>query len=118
MRTLNDYFITASLDAASTASSTFVAVPDKGKIIKIIMVQDGAVATADAAITFNTTESPTTVVTNSGITIPYAGDAVGDVRTSEPTALNAVNDGDYIKITTDGASSGTCKCNFTFVIRR
>ena len=118
MRTLNDYFVNASLDDASTASSTYVAVPDKGRIIKIIMVQDAAVATADAAITFNTTESPSTVVTGSGITIPYAGDAAGNVRTSEPTALNAVNEGDYIKMTTDGASSGTCKCNFTFVIRR
>ena len=118
MRTLNDYFIHASLDDASTASSTFVAVPDKGRIIKTIMVQDGAISSADAAISFNTTESPSTVVTNSGITIPNAGDAAGNVRTSEPTALNAVNEGDYIKITTDGASSGTCKCNFTFVIRR
>ena len=118
MRTLNDYFINASLADASTASSTYVAVPDKGKIIKIIMVQDGAVATADAVFTFHTSESPSTVVTGSGITITHGSDAIGDISTSEPTALNAVNDGDYIKITTNGASTGTCKCNFTFVIRR
>ena len=36
MRTLNDYFLTAEIEDISTASSTFVAVPDGGKIIKII----------------------------------------------------------------------------------
>ena len=36
MRTLNDYFIYGEIADISTASSTFVAVPDGGKIIKII----------------------------------------------------------------------------------
>ena len=33
MRTLNDYFLTAKITNISTAGSTFVAVPDGGKII-------------------------------------------------------------------------------------
>ena len=36
MRTLNDYFLTAKITNISTAGSTFVAVPDGGKIIKIL----------------------------------------------------------------------------------
>ena len=36
MRTLNDYFINAEIEDISTASSTFVAVPDGGRVIKII----------------------------------------------------------------------------------
>ena len=36
MRTLNDYFLHAEIADVSTASSTFVPVPDSGKIIKII----------------------------------------------------------------------------------
>ena len=36
MRTLNDYFVTAEIEDVSTASSTFVAIPDGGRIIKII----------------------------------------------------------------------------------
>ena len=36
MRTLNDYFIYGEIASVSTASSTFVPVPDGGKIIKII----------------------------------------------------------------------------------
>ena len=36
MRTLNDYFLTAKITDISTAGSTFVAVPDGGRIVKII----------------------------------------------------------------------------------
>jgi hypothetical protein len=40
MRTLNDYFLTAEIEDISTASSTFVAVPDGGRIIKIITYKE------------------------------------------------------------------------------
>ena len=36
MRTLNDYFVTAEIEDISTAS-TFVAIPDGGRVIKIIL---------------------------------------------------------------------------------
>ena len=39
MRTLNDYFLHAEIADISTASSTFVPVPDSGKIIE--MITDG-----------------------------------------------------------------------------
>ena len=42
MRTLNDYFLTAEIEDVSTASSTFVAVPDGGKIIKDGIIPDPA----------------------------------------------------------------------------
>ena len=118
MRTLNDYFLTVKLTTVSTASSAYVAVPDNGKVIKILAVQEGAITGADAAITFFTKQGGSTVMTNSGITIPYAGDTVGDVRSSEPSAVNSVLEGEYIKVTTDGASTGTCPLTVTFVIRR
>ena len=52
MRTLNDYFLTTTIADISTASSTFVAVPDGGKIIKIMTALQGAISGGDAAITF------------------------------------------------------------------
>ena len=52
MRTLNDYCLTAEIEDISTASSTFVAVPDGGKIIKIITALQGAISGGNAAITF------------------------------------------------------------------
>jgi hypothetical protein len=38
MRTLNDYFISGRITDISTAGSTFVVVPDGGKIIKIVVL--------------------------------------------------------------------------------
>ena len=52
MRTLNDYFLTSTIADISTASSTFVPVPDGGKIIKIITALQGAISGANAGISF------------------------------------------------------------------
>ena len=50
MRTLNDYFLHATIADISTGSSTFVPVPDGGKIIKIITALQGAITSANAGI--------------------------------------------------------------------
>ena len=115
MRTLNDYFLTAEIEDVSTASSTFVAVPDGGKIIKIITALQGAISGGNAAITF---EIGGTAVTGGGITVAHSGSAAGDVDTAEPTAANRVEEGEAIEMITDGGSSTACECIVTFVIRR
>ena len=115
MRTLNDYFLTAEIEDISTASSTFVAVPDGGRIIKIITALQGAISGANAAITF---EIGGTAMTNSAITVAQSGSAAGDVDTSEPTAANSVSEDGTIEMITDGASTGTQKLLVTFVVRR
>ena len=115
MRTLNDYFITAEIEDISTASSTFVAIPDGGKVVKILTALQGAISGADAAITF---EVGGTAMTNSAITVANASSAAGDVDSSEPTAANSVEEGDAIEMITDGASATACEAVITFVIRR
>ena len=115
MRTLNDYFITAEIEDVSTASSTFVAIPDGGKVVKILTALQGAISGADAAITF---EIGGTAMTNSAITVANSGSAAGDVDTSAPTAANRVEEGGSIEMITDGGSTGTAKLVVTFVIRR
>ena len=115
MRTLNDYFLHAAIADISTASSTFVPVPDGGKIIKIITALQGAITSVNAGISF---EIGGTAVTGGGITVAYSGSAAGDVDTAEPTAANDVSEDGTIEMITDGASSGTKKLNVTFVIRR
>ena len=115
MRTLNDYFLTAEIEDVSTASSTFVAVPDGGKIIKIITALQGAISGGNAAISF---EIGGTAVTGGGITVAHSGSAAGDVDTAEPTAANTVVEGDAIEMISDGGSSTACECVVTFVIRR
>lgn len=115
MRTLNDYFITAEIEDISTASSTFIAIPDGGKVVKIITALQGAISGADAAITF---EVGGTAMTNSAITVAYDGSAAGDVDSSEPSAANNVSEGGTIEMITDGGSTGTAKLLVTFIIRR
>jgi hypothetical protein len=115
MRTLNDYFITAEIEDISTASSTFVAIPDGGKVVKILTALQGAISGANAAITF---EVGGTAMTNSAITVANSGSAAGDVDTSAPSAANRVEEGGTIEMITDGGSTGTAKLLVTFVIRR
>ena len=115
MRTLNDYFLTAEIEDISTASSTFVAIPDGGKIVKIITALQGAISGANAAITF---EIGGTAVTGGAITVAHSGSAAGDVDTAEPTAANRVEQDGTIEMITDGGSTGAKKLLVTFVIRR
>ena len=115
MRTLNDYFITAKITDISTASSTFVPIPDGGKVIKILTALQAVIATANGAITF---EIGGTAITGGGITVAYSGSTVGDVDTAEPTAANEVSEGGTIEMITSGAPTNTSILYVTFVIRR
>ena len=115
MRTLNDYFLTSKITDISTAGSTFVPVPDDGRIIKIFTSIKNAITTANAALSF---EIGGTAITGGSITVTQSGSAAGDVDTAEPTAENSVNEGQAIEMITDGGSSTACECVVTFVIRR
>lgn len=115
MRTLNDYFLTATLADVSAASSVNIAVPDDGKIIKIISVLGGAITTANAAVTSSING---TAVTGGGFTVAHTSSAAGDIDTAEPTAANNVSEGQFITITSDGGSSTSQPIEITVIIRR
>jgi len=115
MRTLNDYFLTSKITNISASGSTFVPVPDGGKVIKIITSIKNAISSANAALTW---EIGGTAMTGSAITITQSGSAAGDVDTSEPTAANDVLEDGTIEMISDGGSSTACECVVTFVIRR
>ena len=115
MRTLNDYFLTSKITNISASGSTFVPVPDGGKVIKIITALQGAIGTANGGISF---EIGGTAITGGGITVTQSGSAAGDVDTAEPTAANVVLEDGTIEMITDGASSNAVKLNVTIVIRR
>jgi hypothetical protein len=103
-----------AIDDISTAGSVWVVSPIAGTIEKIYSVIDGAIATADCALT---AEIGGTLVTGSGITITQAGSAAGDVDSSTPSAANTVAAGEAIEIITDGASTNTVKAVITIEIK-
>lgn len=112
---LSETHVNVVMDDVSTAGSAFVASPVAGTITRIQSIIDGAIATADAAIT---TEINGSAVTGGAITITQAGSAAGDVDVATPTAANTVAVGDSIELITDGASTNTVKANFTITILR
>ena len=115
MRTLNDYFITAKITDISTSGSTFVPVPDTGKVIKIITTIKNAISSSNAALTW---EIGGVAMTNSAITVAQSGSAAGDVDTAVPTGANDVLEDGTIEMISSGASSTACECVVTFVVRR
>jgi|TARA_B110000971_G_scaffold7279_1_gene7042 hypothetical protein len=118
MRTLNDYFITGVIPNVSSASETFVAIPDGGRIIKII-THNAVVTTGTAAITFKIGASGVTPVAITGSAISHtASGSANRVLTSEPTAANRVEENDAVMLKTDGNSTNTSAMAVTLVIRR
>jgi len=113
MRTLNDYFITGVIPNVSAGSSTFVAVPDGGNIIKII-THNAVVTTGTAAISF---EIGGVVITGGGFSHAATGSA-NRVTSTFPTALNRVEEDGTIELITNGGSTNTSAMAVTFVIRR
>ena len=115
MRTLNDYFLTATIPLLADISQMYVAGPDSGRIVKVTTALAKAIGTADEDITIKTAQGTVAPV----LTIPQSGSAAGDVDSIVPTANNYVAEGETIEIENDGASSGTLTaCTVTLVIRR
>ena len=113
MRTLNDYFISGIIPNVSSASSTFVVVPDGGSIIKII-THNAVVTTGTAAISF---EIAGVAITGSAISHVASGSA-NRVLTVAPTALNRVEEDGTVELITNGGSSNASAMAVTLVIRR
>lgn len=113
-RPLFDRVVQAEMNDVSTASSTFVVSPYKGRIIRIQGVLHAAITSANAALT---TEINGTAVTGGGFTIVQSGSAAGDTFEAYPTGANFVEEGDVIEFITDGASSTTARMTCVATIR-
>ena len=110
IKNINKVFITHVIDNISTAGSHWVVPGIAGNIVGIYTVIDGAIATANCAMTF---EIGGTVITSSAITIAYSGSAAGDVDSSTPTAARTVTAVQPVEIISDGASTNTVRCTVT-----
>lgn len=116
LKNLSTKEITGELTDVSTASSVRFPITSEtsGELVKVSTVLGGVIATADDTITIsNGANSMGT------ITVAYSGSAEGDIDSLSPSNdYRFLNDGDWIKIATDGASTNTVNLGFVLSIRR
>lgn len=95
--------------------STWVVSPYAATIERIDTVIDGAIANANANITF---EIGGTAVTDGAIVIATVASAAGITDTATPTALNTVAAGGAIEIITDGGSTNAVRAVVILTMQR
>ncbi len=112
-----DAFLNGAIVDISTADQIYIPIPEglEGEVVEIRSAIDAAISGADADLT---AKIGGTAMTNGVITVAQSGSAAGDTDVAYPTGNNYVAAGDAIEIETDGASTGTAKCNITIRIRR
>lgn len=112
----NIHFVTGEIADVSTASSVRIPIVDdmEGEVISVTTVLGGAIATADAVITVSKGNSSMGTVT-----IANASSAEGDTDSLNPTSANRhLVAGDWLELTTNGASTNTVPVGFTVAIKR
>lgn len=115
VKKLHHYILTVTMADISAASSVFVVVPFRGRLVMGWATIQNAITGSDSALTGKINGTAITGFTG---TAAVSGSAAGTVFTmGVPTALNNVVDGDVIELITDGASSTTAIATWTLIIR-
>lgn len=113
---LNKIFVTGEIVDVSTASSVRIPIVDdmEGEVTNVTTVLGGAIATSDATITVSKNNASMGTVV-----IATASSAEGDIDTLNPTDVDRfLVAGDWLELTTDGASTNTVPVGFTVTIKR
>lgn len=103
----------------STASSTYIGVVSRGKVVSAQVTQIAAITTADNALSVKIgTNASGTAITGMTATQAFSTSVAGFTTSlAAPTALMHVSAGDNIELITDGASSGTSPGVWTVVVQ-
>lgn len=111
---LNTIAVHGRIPDISTADADYIYVTEDmaGEVSLVAGVLGGAISGADATVTISI--NSTSIGT---ITVANASSAEGDIDTLEPVE-KAVVAGDYIKVATDGGSTGTVPWGYTLTIKR
>jgi len=112
MLSQNHYFLTRSIEALGTAKSTHIPCPDGGRIRRVQVVADGAIADAAETITvFTVPEAGAAgevAVTDSDLVLPLAGAAVGQSASFDIHPFDGTDEvaaGGAIVLKNDGGST-------------
>jgi len=96
----------------ASPAAAYARVPFRGKILKVGVVQSGAVTgtgTVATAVNGNAI---------AGGSLSVTGGAAGTLFTAVPTAVNDVNEDDVISFTPSGATGANIPATFHAVIRK
>jgi len=113
---LKNIFLTGEIADISTASSVRIPIVDdmEGEVVDVRTVLGGAIITADAIVTVSKGNASMGTVT-----IATAASAEGDIDSLQPTSDNRyVVAGDWLELTTNGASGNAVPVGFTVTIKR
>jgi hypothetical protein len=110
---LKTKLVTVAIGDISSSGSVWAVPGIAGTIVKISVVIDTTITTADAGLTF---EIGGTAVTDSAIEIAFSGSLPGTVDSSTPSALNVITASEAIEIVKDGDSTVASNGVVTFEI--
>lgn len=110
--------ITGEIADVSTASSVRIPINEEmeGEVLEVRTVLGGAIATANAVITVSKNNASMGTVT-----IAFSGSAEGDIDTLNPVKTDSdrfLVVGDWLELTTNGASTNTVPVGFSVLIKR
>jgi hypothetical protein len=106
--------LTVTMADISAASSVFIPLSFRGKVVGGKVAIANAITTADSALTAKITGTAITGFTG---TAAFTSSAAGTVFTmADPTGANFFVDGDVLELITDGASSTTAIATWTITL--
>lgn len=109
----NTVYINATLDDVSTGSSILIPAPDGCTFESAVFHLGGAITGADSVLTLTRNDGASV---GSTVTIAFTGSAEGTAFTFTATTNKTITAPGYIKIATDGGSTGTvplyCRLKF------
>ncbi len=107
-------YFTAVMADISAASSVYIVMPCRGKVIRAYVALSTAITSADSALTATINGTAITGMTG---TAANSGSGAGSTFTlSDATAARDFVDGDYVSLVTDGGSSTTSLGYWTLVV--
>jgi hypothetical protein len=109
------FTLCATMADVSTASSVYIPVPVDCTILGAYTCLQAAITTANSTLTFFR-NSATSL--GSSVTVTFSSSAAGDVDVFTATTNTSATAGEYIKVTSDGGSSGVASLVIVILCER
>lgn len=110
VRNVNKFFLTVVIPDISTANAILVPLQRNASLVQAMGVLSGTISGANAVVTLSRNGADTMGT----FTVTHSGSAEGDAYTITSPTFASVTAGGYVKIETNGASTGTR--SFTVVL--